>query len=267
MRSISQVMNQTIQNITLGEEVCEGCGETVQIRKTVVDLGGGRKREAEGRVGCRCEDLELAKKTLANDLKARKNRLLKVFDTHSLVPPELLDVTLNDYVPKNQSQEAAKQEAIDYVKRFDPKQPQNLLFFGPCGIGKSHVSRCISRGVMQKGYSSIFISVPKLLRKLRGTFNGKSDFSEDDLISALESVDLLILDDIGAEAHTAYAQDVVFSIVDSRQGMSTIYTSNITPEEFLEMKGERNGSRVINHHTKLMEIVGENERFKKFDKE
>lgn len=267
MRSISQVMSQTIQNITLGEEVCEGCGQTVKIQKTIVDLGGGRKREAEGRVGCRCEDAALAFRSLARTCLARRNKLLKVFDTHSLVPPELIDVTMKDYLPKNDSQEAAKSEAAEYVKTFDPKQPQNLLFYGPCGVGKSHISRCISRGVMQKGYSSIFISVPKLLRKLRGTFNSKSEFSEDDLVSALETVDLLILDDIGAEAHTTYAQDVIFSIVDSRQGMSTVYTSNITPGEFLELKGERNGSRVINHHTKLMEIVGENERFKNFDKE
>lgn len=264
MRSISQVMSQTIQNISLGEEVCEGCGQTVKIQKTIVDLGGGRKREAEGRVGCYCEDAELAKRVLENDRKARRNKLLKVFDTHSLVPPELMDVTMNDYVPKNRSQEDAKEVAFEFVKSFDPKNPKNVLFFGPCGVGKSHLSRCMSRGVMNKGYSSIFISVPKLLRKLRGTFNKNSDFSEDDLISALETVDLLILDDIGAEAPTTYAQDVFFSIVDSRQGMSTVYTSNITPEEFLELKGERNGSRVLNHHTKIIEIIGENERFKNF---
>lgn len=257
-------MNKNIQNITLGKEICDGCGVEVEIRKTIIELIPGKKRESTGKIGCKCEDLKLAEETRQAAERLKKKKLLDVFDTYSLVPPELRDVTMNDYQPKNKSQEEAKQMAVDYVKNYDLKQSKNLMVFGPFGTGKSHLCRCISRGVMQKGYSSIFISVPKLLRKLKSTYNKDSEVTEDAMISALETVDLLILDDIGAETDSKWTKERLFDIVDSRQGKDTLYTSNFDPEMLLNKLGERNFSRVINADTEPIEVLGDNHRLRNF---
>lgn len=262
---MNQVMPGNIQNITLGKEICDGCGEEVELRKTTVEIVPGRIREATGKVGCICEDLKLAKETVEAAERIQKKKLLEVFDTYSLVPPELRDVTMNDFQPKNKSQTDAKQTAVDYVKNYDPKKPKNLLVYGPFGTGKSHLCRCISRGVVQKGFSSIFISVPKLLRKLKSTYSKDSDMSEDKLITALETVDLLILDDIGAESDSKWVQEKLFDIVDSRQGKDTLYTSNFNPDKLLEKLGERNFSRVLNADTDPLEVLGDNHRLRKFE--
>lgn len=263
MKTVNQVMNQTIQNITLGNEICEGCGEEVEIRKTIIEFTPGHKRESTGKIGCKCEDIKLARETEEAAERIKKKKLIEVFDDYSLVPPALLDATMNEYQPANESQEKAKKAAAAYVLDFDPKRPQNLFFFGPFGVGKSHLCRCISRGVMQRGFSSIFISVPKLLRKLRSTYNKDSELTEDQVITALETVDLLILDDIGAESDSKHAKEKLFDVVDSRQGKATLYTSNLYPEKLLE-KDERNFSRVLNGDTDPIEILGENHRLKKF---
>ncbi|MCU6603786.1 ATP-binding protein [Peribacillus frigoritolerans] len=265
MKTLNQAMGtQTIQNITLGKETCDGCGEEVEIRKTIVEIIPGRTREATGRIGCKCEEKQLAAETLAAAERIKKQKLISVFETHSLVPPELQKVTMKDYQPQNEKQAVAKKKAIEFVHGFDVKQPHNLLLYGPYGTGKSHLAYCMSKGIMVGGHSSIFISVPKLFRKLKSTYSNDSEITEDILITALETVDLLILDDIGAESESKWTREKVFDIVDSRQGKHTIYTSNYSPKSLIAKLGERNFSRVLNKDTEPFEIDGDNHRLSKF---
>ncbi|MFP5116107.1 ATP-binding protein [Bacillaceae bacterium C204] len=264
MRTIGQVIQSEIfQSTSLGKETCEGCGQEVEIVEVPIIGGPNKGKLIQMKKGCICEDIQLAKETLEVHERLKSKKLLEVFDTYSLVPPELREATMNDYQPKNKAQAAAKQGAVDYVRHFDPKKPANLIFYGPYGTGKSHLARCVSRGVMQMGYSTIFISVPKLLRKLKSTYNKDSEVTEDKLISALETVDLLVLDDIGAESETKWVSEKLFDIVDSRQGKSTLYTTNLYPEQLLE-RDERNFSRVLNNDTSPFELEGENYRLRKF---
>lgn len=256
-------MKLTIQSTILGKEECEGCGQTVEIMEMPIIGGPNKGKMNRFRKGCICENKRLAEETLEAAERIKKKKLIEVFDTYSLVPPELRNVSIKDYQPKNRDQEAAKKAAIDYVINFDPKKPHNMIFFGPYGVGKSHLCRCISKGVMSKGHSSIFISVPKLLRKLKSTYSKDSEITEDQMISALESVDLLVLDDIGAEAETKWVAEKLFDVVDSRQGKSTIYTSNLYPEDLLK-RDERNFSRVLNGDTDPFEVTGDNFRLRNF---
>lgn len=263
MKSIKEVMEGTIQSTTLRKEKCDGCEREIEIVEMPVIGGPNKGQIQQFKKGCKCEDKRLADETWEVRERLKKKKMLEVFDNYSLVPPELRSVTMNMYQPVNDSQKDAKKRAAGYVEAFDIKRPENLLFYGLYGVGKSHLARCISRGVMLKGHSSIFISVPKLLRKLRSTYNKESEVTEDQLITALEEVDLLILDDIGAENESNHAKEKLFDIVDSRQGRSTIYTSNMTPKQLLE-RDERNFSRVLNNDTDVFEILGENHRLRKF---
>lgn len=214
--------------------------------------------------GCRCEDIELAKEAVKNHERLKVKKMRDVFDRHSLINKQLQKATFENYEPSNESQTKAKRIAARYVEVFDLKEPRNLLFSGGYGIGKSHLSKAITDGVIEEGHSAVFISVPKLLTKLRTTYNKDSEFSEGDLIEALNGTRLLVLDDLGAEKSSEWAFEKLFEIIDSRQGMHTIYTSNFSPEDLIDKLGERNFSRVVNRDTTIVEIKGDNHRLDNF---
>ena len=261
-------MKAIVPNMTLVKEaVCDGCNSPIKIYETEI-IGGPKKgKKTEVTYGCKCEDIELAKQALENKERLENKRVKEYFDYYSLINKKLKQATIGNYYPKNKSQELAKDSVIKYIDIFDLDNPINLLFTGSYGVGKSHLAKAITDGIMQKEnpktrrkYTAIFISVPKLLRKIRSTYNRNSEVSEEDILEVLENVDLLVLDDIGAERQNDWSEERLFDIIDSRQGMHTIYTSNYNANDLFEILGERNFSRIVNEDTKIIEIVGENHR-------
>lgn len=99
---------------------------------------------------------------------------------------------------------------------------RGLLLFGGVGTGKTYTAACIANELLSQGVSVVMTSLVKLIE------NGISDFC-----SRLAAIDLLILDDLGAERSTDYALEQVYNIVDSRYraGLPVIYTTNLTLEE------------------------------------
>lgn len=226
-------------------------------------IGGPNKgQKKELRYGCKCEEKQLAKQAQEQYERLKQAKAMKAFDRFSLVNRTLQRATFDSFQPTNDQQEKALRNAQKYIEKFDPNEPLNMLFYGAPGLGKSHIAISIANAVMEKGYPSIFISVPKLLRKIKDTYNKKSDVSEDELFSVLEGIELLVLDDIGAENHTDWSRERLFDLIDSRQGRSTIYTTNYDPDELTERMGERDASRIINEDTYLFELTGDNYRMK-----
>jgi DNA replication protein DnaC len=122
---------------------------------------------------------------------------------------------------------------------------------------------------MEKGERCIFISVPKLLSKIRSTYNKRSEYSEDDLLKWLERVECLVLDDVGAEQRKtsddgeSWAVSKLFEIIDSRAGKHTIYTTNLSSGELRRSVGPRNFSRMM-QDTIILKLDGEDYRLKDF---
>lgn len=261
-------MSQTVPSMTLvREEVCKGCKYPIKVYETEL-IGGPKKGETvEVTYGCKCEDIKLANQAIENKQKREMRRVKEHFDYYSLISKRLKEATLDNYIPQNRSQKIAKESVKKYIDIFDLNDPINLLFTGGYGVGKSHLAKSITDGIMQKEnpetkrkYTAIFISVPKLLRKIRSTYNRYSEISEEDIFEVLETVDLLVLDDIGAERQNDWTEERLFDIIDSRQGMHTIYTSNYNEKDLFDLLGERNFSRIVNEDTKILQIEGDNYR-------
>lgn len=257
-----------IPNMTLiDERVCDGCGELVKVYEMTI-IGGERKGEKMiANVGCKCEDMKLAKEAEEIRAQSENQRVLEYFNYYSLISKRLKNASLENFIPTNKSQEMAKKAAVKYVEIFDLDKPINLLITGSFGVGKSHLAKAIADEVMKKinpktnrNYTAIFISVPKLLRKIRSTYGQTSEITEDEIFDVLETVDLLVLDDLGAEKQSEWSDERLFDVIDSRQGMHTIYTTNYSPADLLEMLGERNFSRIMNEDTKTITIEGKNHR-------
>lgn len=247
--------------------LCEGCAFPVVVRRTIIPFGPKKGTAAEITYGCRCEDLRIAEDVLRNKERLEKEKLLQLFDQNSLINNDLKESRFETYVPANQEQKAAQAAAERFVHTFALNSPQNLLFTGTYGLGKSHLAAAILKEVLALGHSGIFTSVPKLLSKLKATYSKNSEHSEDELLTALEKTDCLVLDDIGAEhgsEHSgSWSTSKVFEIVDSRIGKHTIFTTNLNAAELQKKMGQRNFSRMM-HQTEVVTVKGSDYRLKQF---
>lgn len=199
-----------------------------------------------------------------------KNReveeLLSTFKEKSLMNSDLEQATLEAYLPQNDSQRNALQLAREYIDTFDKKN--GLILQGSPGLGKSHLAASIVKGLIKRKYTGIFISLPRLMTELKATYSKKSELSEVQVLTALQKVDCLVMDDLGVERDgkdeaSAWAKQKIYEIVDSRIGKSTIYTTNFTGKELLQMYGERDFSRMV-QYCKPIKLDGKNYRLKDF---
>lgn len=235
---------------------CDGCNEEVEKKEMCIPMGPRKGEWVVVNQGCRCADIELSKQAikLRHDLKVK--RQYRFFDDNSLINRSLQGATLDSYIPTSDELGQAKQDIKSYINDFDGTR--NLLLHGTYGTGKSHLSVSVTKELMQKGHTCLFLSLPKLLTKIRDTY-GDSDTTEDRLLNYIQSVDLLVLDDLGAEQKTDWSTTKLFEIMDDRAGKSTIYTTNLDSVELKKHMNERNFSRLM-ENTKIIIMNGKDYR-------
>ncbi len=106
----------------------------------------------------------------------------------------------------------------------------------------------------------LYIFLPTFLEDLRDSYEDKDpDFEQ--VLSMVKSCKLLIIDDIGAERVTDWVRERMVSIINTRvsNNLSTIYTSNLSPEELKEELGDRISSRVLGS-SQVIEIASGDRR-------
>jgi len=121
----------------------------------------------------------------------------------------------------------------------------NIILSGATGSGKTHLAvSCLREFKTPDG--ALFITVPELLMKARGTFRENSDTTEEKLIQTYTSRQLLCLDDLGAEKNSDYAITTLYLIIDKRiaECRQTIITTNLTLQEIETTFGARIASRL-----------------------
>lgn len=208
---------------------------------------------------CGCEVLDIME---ANQAAARKLNEAKKFDRfnqNSLVNPKIKDATFKTFVTDDKNFQQVARDLHGFVSNWEEG---NVLLYGSYGTGKSHLAISATKLAINQARTALFISVPKLFSKIKDTYNKKSGMTEDELISMINNVDLLVLDDIGAESgNESWAQDKLFLILDGRQGKRTIYTTNLDGETLEAKIGGRNYDRMADN-LKIYTMVGDSHRRK-----
>jgi DNA replication protein DnaC len=122
---------------------------------------------------------------------------------------------------------------------------RGLWFMGPAGTGKTTLAMLVSKAALKAGRSVAIYSLPRLLNEIRDTH--RAERSHVDLLDRLTAVDLLHIDDVGAERTTDWVLEELYSIVNARyeDQRSMVITTNIDDRDKLcEQITERTVSRL-----------------------
>lgn len=103
-----------------------------------------------------------------------------------------------------------------------------LVLLGPTGCGKTHLAAAIANERIAAGQQVLFVVVPDLLDHLRSSFSPSSDVPYDELFENVKAAPLLILDDLGTQSGTPWAQEKLHQIFNHRYNarFPTVITSN-----------------------------------------
>ncbi|MGD9147148.1 MAG: ATP-binding protein [Anaerolineae bacterium] len=128
---------------------------------------------------------------------------------------------------------AALRFAYEEALRYSEDPVGWLLLFGGYGCGKTHLAAAIANRVIGRGQAVLFVVVPDLLDYLRATFGPNSPVSYDERFEEVRNAPLLILDDLGTQSGSAWAQEKLFQILNYRYNarLPTVITSNQRMQE------------------------------------
>jgi DNA replication protein DnaC len=150
----------------------------------------------------------------------------------SLDLPLLKRMTFKTFDPKlpaaNQAEvndlEALRREAM----RFASTPEGWFVIAGQSGKGKTRIAAAIGNFWRESGRPVMFVVVPDLLDRLRSAYNPQNPNSFDDMFDRVRNVPLLILDDLGAQSGTPWADEKLFQLVNHRYNacLPTVITTN-----------------------------------------
>ena len=174
------------------------------------------------------------------------------------IPPLYRKCDLDNFNPHTDTLIQALRAARRFTENF-PVIDRGLLFLGPHGIGKTHLAASILKAVIQKtGARGVFWEVPKLLRKIRDTYNPVVRTTEIQVIQPVMEAELLVLDELGAEKTSEWVDETMTLIINTRysERRPTIFTTNYPDVEpdtrsLSDTLLERVGSRI---HSRLHEM-------------
>lgn len=145
----------------------------------------------------------------------------------------------------------AVETSLSFIKHFSG-DCQNLLFFGAVGTGKSFLSGCIAKEILDRGFSVVYFSASALFNLLsKYSFETGSKEMLYKTYEELYNCDLVIVDDLGTELSNSFTNSQFFAFLNERQlaGKSVIISTNLSLEELKTRYSERIFSRLTGNFT------------------
>lgn len=144
----------------------------------------------------------------------------------------------------------AKQLSEKYANDF-PACSSILLISGGIGLGKTYISKCIMRRVIERGYTAAYYTAYRLFSVFH-----QHRLGEDVDLDPVMEVPLLIIDDIGTEPMTKNVTiEYFFDLINERSGLRTIIVTNLPFEEIFARYGERIHSRLMDRNASVKVLL------------
>jgi DNA replication protein DnaC len=148
--------------------------------------------------------------------------------------------------PVVQMPEPVVREVRRFTRGIDDnvEKGRGIWFVGDVGTGKTTLAMLVSKAAIEAGRSVAIYSLPRLLAVLRESMSGDAGLLQ--LVDDLSDVDLLHLDDLGAERATDWVLEQLYAIVNARyeEERSLVITTNLDPDQLAEQLGPRIVSRI-----------------------
>ena len=151
---------------------------------------------------------------------------------------------------------------LRYIDSFDTDF-SNLFFYGGTGLGKTFLSHCIARELIERAHSVIYYSSFELFDMVAQNSFGRADPSSN-MKDYVFDCDLLIIDDLGTELTNSFVSSQLFLILNERiqRSKSTIISTNLPLPVFAETYSERVFSRITSCF-QLFQLFGNDIRVQK----
>lgn len=135
-----------------------------------------------------------------------------------------------------------------FVDEFDHTRP-GILIYGGTGLGKTFISNCIAKALLDKGHTVLYLSSINLFENILSEviMNNSRDKSRQMTYEYIFNCDLLIIDDLGTEMTNSFVQSQLFEIINTRRNksLSTLISTNLSKNELQERYSERTMSRIV----------------------
>lgn len=192
----------------------------------------------------------------------------------SVIPPRYRGVSFDrppvSDMARDLQTKAAVGEVRRYVDELDARvaEGRGLWLFGDTGTGKTTLAMLISKAALEAGMTVAIYSLPKLLARIRRTYDaepgGEGYLS---FFERLTSVDLLHIDDLGAEKRSDWVLEQLYALVNERYEaeLPILITTNLDHQALEEQIGSRTVSR-LTQMCDAVDLFGDDRRYGKLNR-
>lgn len=209
----------------------------------------------------------LGPEDMARPCECRAQRLQRgrVRGVASAIPPRYRGVSFDRPPVTEMSRDMGTRHVVNAVRSYTEELDEKLAtgkgmwLMGNTGTGKTTLGMLVAKTALAAGRTVAVYFTPKLLTQIRQTYQAtESEDAYDAFFQRLTSVDLLYIDDLGAERHTDWVVEQLYALVNERyeNQRSVLVTSNAARdvEEGRGQLEEQIGSRTV---SRLIEICGD----------
>jgi DNA replication protein DnaC len=203
------------------------------------------------------------------ECRARRIAQARSRGVNKTLPPKYRGVSFERPPVSDMARDPATRAVVRQVRAFADGLTDNLTdgrglwLTGTNGTGKTTLAMLVSRLAIEAGHTVAIYSLPRLLARIRRTYDAPSGGDTYlDFFERLTSVDLLHIDDLGAEKQSDWVLEQLYAIVDERyvSKRSIVVTTNLPFEELESQVGARTVSR-LTEMCESLPLFGDDRRY------
>jgi DNA replication protein DnaC len=215
----------------------------------------------------------LGPENLARPCECRESRMARrrARGVASAIPPRYRGVSFDRPPVSDMAREPAQAPVVAAVRDFADRIEERIdagrgvWLMGDVGTGKTTLAMLVSKAAVETGCTVAIYSLPRLLARIRRTYD--ADPGEDSYLGFFErltSVDLLHIDDLGAEKRSDWVLEQLYAIVDDRYQAerSMVVTTNLDQAELERQIGPRTVSRLVEICGDPLPLFGDDLRYR-----